>query len=57
MYKHSLLFALPDKEEILNNPGIRISPKGYIKDITKLINVSLRRNSWVFLYTKQNEDK
>ena len=41
---------------ILKNPGIKLSPKGYIIDNPKLIKVSFNKMICVFLYTAQKHD-
>ena len=56
LYNHflSLLGAL--KAVIRKNPGTKFSPRGYIIDNTKLIEVSSIRIIWVFLYTAQKHE-
>ena len=41
LYKHSLSFEAALSEGILNNPGNKLSPKGYINDNPKLHKVLL----------------
>ena len=57
IYKHFLLFLGLDKEGILKIPGNKYIPNGEINDEPKLINVSLIKWYWVFLYIAQNIDK
>ena len=54
LYKHSLSFETALSEGILNNPGNKLSPKGYINDNPKLPKVLLINIFWEFLYTAQN---
>ena len=44
------------KEIILNIPGNKQKPKGYIQDKAKLIAVSSKTYNWVLLYTKQKQE-
>ena len=44
LYKHSLSLFLALKAGILNMPGNKFNPKGYIIDNKKLYNVSLINN-------------
>ena len=44
------------KAGILNKPGNKYIPRGYIIDNPKLIIVSFIRWIWVFLYIAQKED-
>ena len=50
-----LFFAFNDG--IRKIPGNKFSPKGYIKDRMKLINVSFNRWIWVYFYTAQKNDR
>ena len=56
IYKAFLSFLAALNAGILNNPGSRYIPSGYIIDNPKLIRVSLIRCIWVLVYIQQNDD-
>ena len=56
LYIHCLSFFFALKAGILNIPGNKFKPKGYIIDVAKLINVSLIKIIWVFVYTAQKQE-
>ena len=56
LYIHCLSFFFALKAGILNIPGNKFKPNGYIIDVAKLINVSLIKIIWVFVYTAQKQE-
>ena len=50
-------FLLLFNEDNLTIAGNKFKQNGYIKDNPKLINISFIKWIWVFLYTKQKNDK
>ena len=56
LYKHFLSFFRALKAVILNIPGIKFRPKGYIIDNAKLNKLSYIKINCVFLYTAQKQE-
>ena len=57
LYRHSLFLFFALKEGILNMPGNKLNPKGYIMDSKKLDRASLNNKYWVLIYIVQKQDK